>query len=124
MHAYLWERYYGVCLAKYQHEDVVNSVAFNPRDNEMLVTTSDDYEIKVTDPATNCETANREFPSNHLALGTGLAFVGEGEKAGNRTGWTGGRVSQTEKQSPTTAAPVCRTVIRLGLTLRESSITI
>uniref|UniRef100_A0A182SSB3 F-box domain-containing protein n=1 Tax=Anopheles maculatus TaxID=74869 RepID=A0A182SSB3_9DIPT len=47
MHAYLWDRYYGVCLAKYQHSDVVNSVAFNPRDNEMLVTTSDDYEIKV-----------------------------------------------------------------------------
>ncbi|EAT40592.1 AAEL007694-PA [Aedes aegypti] len=47
MHAYLWDRYYGVCLAKYQHEDVVNSVAFNPRDNEMLVTTSDDYEIKI-----------------------------------------------------------------------------
>ena len=47
MHAYLWDRYYGVCLAKYQHGDVVNSVAFNPRDNEMLVTTSDDYEIKV-----------------------------------------------------------------------------
>ncbi|XP_053673394.1 F-box/WD repeat-containing protein 5 [Anopheles nili] len=47
MHAYLWDRYYGVCLSKYQHEDVVNSVAFNPRDNEMLVTTSDDYEIKV-----------------------------------------------------------------------------
>lgn len=47
MHAYLWDRYYGVCLAKYQHADVVNSVAFNPRDNEMLVTTSDDYEIRV-----------------------------------------------------------------------------
>ncbi|XP_055613874.1 F-box/WD repeat-containing protein 5 isoform X3 [Uranotaenia lowii] len=47
MHAYLWDRYYGVCLAKYQHGDVVNSVAFNPRDNEMLVTTSDDYEIKI-----------------------------------------------------------------------------
>ncbi|XP_052894152.1 F-box/WD repeat-containing protein 5 isoform X2 [Anopheles moucheti] len=47
MHAYLWDRYYGVCLAKYQHVDVVNSVAFNPRDNEMLVTTSDDYEIKI-----------------------------------------------------------------------------
>ncbi|XP_049283104.1 F-box/WD repeat-containing protein 5 isoform X2 [Anopheles funestus] len=47
MHAYLWDRYYGVCLAKYQHSDVVNSVAFNPRDNEMLVTTSDDYEIKI-----------------------------------------------------------------------------
>lgn len=46
-HAYLWDRYYGVCLAKYQHDDVVNSVAFNPRNNEMLVTTSDDYEIKI-----------------------------------------------------------------------------
>uniref|UniRef100_A0A182J6A0 Uncharacterized protein n=1 Tax=Anopheles atroparvus TaxID=41427 RepID=A0A182J6A0_ANOAO len=47
MHAFLWDRYYGVCLAKYQHDNVVNSVAFNPRDNEMLVTTSDDYEIKI-----------------------------------------------------------------------------
>lgn len=49
MHAYLWDRYYGVCLAKYQHGDVVNSVAFNTRDSEMLVTTSDDYTIKVND---------------------------------------------------------------------------
>lgn len=47
MHAYVWDRYYGICLAKYQHTDVVNSVAFNPRDSEMLVTTSDDYTIKV-----------------------------------------------------------------------------
>lgn len=47
MHAFIWDRYYGVCLAKYQHDNVVNSVAFNPRDNEMLVTTSDDYEIKI-----------------------------------------------------------------------------
>lgn len=47
MHAYVWDRYYGTCLAKYQHTDVVNSVAFNPRDSEMLVTTSDDYSIKV-----------------------------------------------------------------------------
>lgn len=47
MHAYTWDRYYGVCLAKYQHTDVVNSVAFNPRDSEMLITTSDDYSIKV-----------------------------------------------------------------------------
>jgi F-box and WD-40 domain protein 5 len=44
----MWDRFYGVCLAKYQHGDVVNSVAFNPKDNEMLVTTSDDYEIKVS----------------------------------------------------------------------------
>lgn len=47
MHAYLWDRYYGVCLAKYQHSDVVNSVAFNSKDSQMLVTTSDDYTIKV-----------------------------------------------------------------------------
>lgn len=47
MHAYVWDRYYGICLAKYQHTDVVNSVAFCPRDSEMLVTTSDDYTIKV-----------------------------------------------------------------------------
>lgn len=46
-HAYIWDRYYGMCLAKYKHNDVVNSVAFNPRDSEMLVTTSDDYSIKV-----------------------------------------------------------------------------
>ncbi|KAK6622573.1 hypothetical protein RUM43_008415 [Polyplax serrata] len=46
-HGYLWDRHYGICLAKYPHNDVVNSVAFNPRDSEMLVTTSDDYTIKV-----------------------------------------------------------------------------
>lgn len=48
MHAYLWDRYYGMCLAKYKHMDVVNSVAFNPKDSEMLVTTGDDFKIKVS----------------------------------------------------------------------------
>lgn len=48
MHAYLWDRYYGISLAKYKHTDVVNSVAFNPKDSQMLVTTSDDYTIKVS----------------------------------------------------------------------------
>lgn len=46
-HGYLWDRHYGICLAKYPHTDVVNSVAFNPRDPEMLVTTSDDNTIKI-----------------------------------------------------------------------------
>lgn len=46
-HGYLWDRHYGVCLAKFPHSDVVNSVAFNPKDAEMLVTTSDDYKIKI-----------------------------------------------------------------------------
>lgn len=46
-HAYSWERYYGICLASYPHFDVVNSVAFNPKDDGMLITTSDDYEVKI-----------------------------------------------------------------------------
>lgn len=36
-----------MCLARLPHKDVVNSVAFNPRDPEMLVTVSDDHKIKV-----------------------------------------------------------------------------
>lgn len=46
-HGYLWDRHYGVCLVKFPHDDVVNSVAFNPKDPEMLVTTSDDNTIKI-----------------------------------------------------------------------------
>ncbi|KAJ8934935.1 hypothetical protein NQ314_013094 [Rhamnusium bicolor] len=46
-HGYLWDRHYGACLAKFPHVDVVNSVAFNPQDPEMLVTTSDDHTIKI-----------------------------------------------------------------------------
>ncbi|XP_074661844.1 F-box/WD repeat-containing protein 5-like [Tubulanus polymorphus] len=46
-HGYLWDRHYGVLLQKYPHADVVNSVAFNPRDPEMMITASDDNTIKV-----------------------------------------------------------------------------
>uniref|UniRef100_A0A8D9BL72 F-box/WD repeat-containing protein 5 n=1 Tax=Cacopsylla melanoneura TaxID=428564 RepID=A0A8D9BL72_9HEMI len=46
-HGYLWDRHYGSCLAKYPHNDVVNCTAFNPTDPQTLVTTSDDYSIKV-----------------------------------------------------------------------------
>ncbi|XP_013420359.1 F-box/WD repeat-containing protein 5 [Lingula anatina] len=46
-HGYLWDRHYGICLMKYPHTDVVNSVAFNPKDPEMLVTVSDDNSIKI-----------------------------------------------------------------------------
>uniref|UniRef100_T1HBG4 Uncharacterized protein n=1 Tax=Rhodnius prolixus TaxID=13249 RepID=T1HBG4_RHOPR len=46
-HGYIWDRYYGICLWKLPHNNVVNSVAFNPVDQGMLVSTSDDYEIKV-----------------------------------------------------------------------------
>lgn len=44
---YIWDRHYGISLAKIPHKDVVNSVAFNPREPEMLVTVSDDMTIKV-----------------------------------------------------------------------------
>lgn len=54
MHAYVWDRYYGICLAKYRHGDVVNSVAFNARDAQTLVTVSDDYTIKVWRSAQRC----------------------------------------------------------------------
>ena len=46
-HGYLWDRHYEVCLTKYPHRDVVNCVAFNPTDSEMLVTVSDDCTVKV-----------------------------------------------------------------------------
>jgi len=46
-HGYLWDRHYGVCLAQLPHSDVVNSVAFNPRNPEMLITASDDYTLKI-----------------------------------------------------------------------------
>ena len=46
-HAYSWDRYYGICLASYPHMDVVNSVAFCPKNDQILITTSDDYEIRI-----------------------------------------------------------------------------
>ncbi|XP_077333046.1 F-box/WD repeat-containing protein 5 [Lithobates pipiens] len=44
---YIWDRHYNVCLAKLPHEDVVNSVAFCPVDQELLLSVSDDFTIKV-----------------------------------------------------------------------------
>ncbi|XP_025112434.1 F-box/WD repeat-containing protein 5-like [Pomacea canaliculata] len=44
---YLWDRHYGICLNHFPHDDVVNTVAFNPCDEEMLVTVGDDHKIKV-----------------------------------------------------------------------------
>ena len=44
---YLWDRHYGICVRNFPHDDVVNSVAFNPTDPEVLVTVSDDWSIKI-----------------------------------------------------------------------------
>ncbi|XP_007427124.1 F-box/WD repeat-containing protein 5 isoform X2 [Python bivittatus] len=46
-HGYIWDRHYDICLAKLQHDDVVNSVAFSPVEQELLVTASADSTIKV-----------------------------------------------------------------------------
>lgn len=44
---YIWDRHYGQCLAKLPHLDIVNSVAFNPTDPQMLITASDDHTLKI-----------------------------------------------------------------------------
>lgn len=44
---YLWDRRYGIGLTKFPHDDVVNCAAFNPLDQEMLVTVSQDGWIKI-----------------------------------------------------------------------------
>ncbi|KAL2100398.1 hypothetical protein ACEWY4_004792 [Coilia grayii] len=46
-HGYIWDRHYNICLAKLAHTDVVNSVAFSPADQELLLSASDDSTIKV-----------------------------------------------------------------------------
>lgn len=46
-HAYMWERNYGISLAKLPHADVVNSVAFSSQNPEMLISVSDDHTIKI-----------------------------------------------------------------------------
>ena len=43
----MWDRHYGICLQKFPHEDVVSSIAFNPKDPEVLVTVSDDFDVKI-----------------------------------------------------------------------------
>ncbi|KAI9576506.1 F-box/WD repeat-containing protein 5 isoform X2 [Glossina fuscipes] len=68
MHAYLWDRYYGISLAKYKHTDVVNSVAFNPKDNEMLVTTSDDFTIKIWRSRAKAKQMNVDASNNNEAF--------------------------------------------------------
>lgn len=46
-HGYIWDRHYNICLARLAHDDVVNSVAFSPSDQELLLSASDDSTIKV-----------------------------------------------------------------------------
>ncbi len=44
----MWDRHFGAKLATLEgHSDVVNCVAFNPVNQEMLVSASDDHTIRV-----------------------------------------------------------------------------
>ncbi|EDO47225.1 predicted protein [Nematostella vectensis] len=46
--AHVWDRHFGVKLATLTgHQNVVNCVAFNPRDPDMLVSASDDHTLRV-----------------------------------------------------------------------------
>jgi len=45
--ASIWDRGLGCRVARNKHEDVVNCVAFNPRDPETMVTVGDDFKVKV-----------------------------------------------------------------------------
>ncbi len=44
---HLWDRHHQCHLAKLDHQAIVNCVSFNPQDNEMLVSVSDDKSIKI-----------------------------------------------------------------------------
>ncbi|XP_005112407.1 uncharacterized protein LOC101854616 isoform X2 [Aplysia californica] len=44
---YLWDRHYGISLYKFPHMNVVNCVAVNPKDPEVIITVSDDHTFKV-----------------------------------------------------------------------------
>ena len=46
--AHVWDRHFGAKLATLKgHSDVVNCVAFNPVNQELLVSASDDHTIRV-----------------------------------------------------------------------------
>lgn len=50
--AHVWERYYGYCVGVLEHSVKpnaigVNSVAFSPTDQEVLVSTGDDNKVKI-----------------------------------------------------------------------------
>ena len=45
--AYVWDRDLECLLARNQHDDVVNCVAFCPSDPEIMVSVGDDHKIKI-----------------------------------------------------------------------------
>ncbi|ODM90981.1 F-box/WD repeat-containing protein 5 [Orchesella cincta] len=75
-HGYIWDRHYGISLAKIPHKDVVNSVAFNPNEPEMLITVSDDMTIKIWRSRNLCR--RLQINTEKLRFGTTLYNVPKG----------------------------------------------
>lgn len=69
--AYLWHRCAGVCLATYQHRDVVNAAALEPHSAGVLVTVSDDASIKVWRSWRNCRNSGIDTARSSAVNGTG-----------------------------------------------------
>ncbi|XP_063172554.1 F-box/WD repeat-containing protein 5 [Candoia aspera] len=67
-HGYIWDRHYDICLAKLQHDDVVNSVAFSPVEQELLVTASADSTIRVWRSPRTMRILQAEKPRLHRRL--------------------------------------------------------
>ncbi|OQV17517.1 F-box/WD repeat-containing protein 5 [Hypsibius exemplaris] len=51
---YIWDRKHNITLSSLTHQSVVNCVAFNPADQQQLVTVSDDYTIRVWFSRSKC----------------------------------------------------------------------
>lgn len=86
---YLWDRHYAVCLAKLPHDDVVNAVAFNPKDPEMLVTASDDFTLKVWRSRAKVQELGL-LPRDHVEHSSDGASSKSGARAGpsaSSKGW-------------------------------------
>uniref|UniRef100_A0AAZ3Q0N0 F-box and WD repeat domain containing 5 n=1 Tax=Oncorhynchus tshawytscha TaxID=74940 RepID=A0AAZ3Q0N0_ONCTS len=62
-HGYIWDHHHNICLARLQHDVVVNSVAFSPTDLEQLLSASDDSTIKVWHSARPPGTDARPSPA-------------------------------------------------------------
>lgn len=67
-HGYIWDRHYDICLAKLQHDDVVNSVAFSPVEQELLVAASADSTIRVWRSPRTVRTLQAEKPQLRRCL--------------------------------------------------------
>ena len=72
----MWDRELGCEVASLPHEDVVNSVAFCPRDQEVMVSGGDDHKYVVTTVQVS--------RSHRLLSGSKFGYQGEEREKQNR----------------------------------------